>query len=347
MSELDNAMRALNKKFGEGSVAMGKGAFLCINRHTSGIFALDFAIGGGIPEGKIIEIYGELSSFKTRIALSAVAEVQKRGGKAAWIDAENSFDRVWATKCGVQVDDLILSVPESLEMAIDTIDTLVRTRELDLLVFDSIAAAPPAKEIETSADQHQMGIAAKQFNRMCRKLMHDLRPLNLQDETTYNKCAIILINQIREKIGVLWGDPETTPGGRGIGFFAHIRIRTRGSEWIKDGDEVMGRVVKFRVTKNKTAPPLTVGQFDAYKDARIDNEKAIINESIKRGIVKRTNAKGEVKEPNEEGRVKNAGNFYSYGKLKLIKGKTNFIDLLKDKKLLPKVQKELLDATNK
>lgn len=245
---LKEALKNIKKQFGDGSIMLlGDKPEINEDATSSGSLVLDHALGiGGYPKGRIIEIYGPESSGKTTIALHAIAEVQKAGGRAAFIDAEHAIDPGYAKRLGINVDELILSQPDSGEQALEIADLLVKSGTIDLVVVDSVAALVPQAELEGEMMDAQMGLQARLMSKALRKIAGNLSKSN---------CSIIFINQLREKIGVMYGNPETTPGGRALKFYSSIRIEVRRSEAIKKGSELIGNLVNLRVVKNKVAPP--------------------------------------------------------------------------------------------
>lgn len=290
---LDQVVKLLNKKYGQGTIAKFSDCPISkVERISSGSFSLDLELGGGFPKSAISEIYGDLSSGKTFIAKNIVKELQKnKKDSIAWIAIENdSFDVEWAKRIGVNTKNIYFAQPDSTEKSIDVVDGLVRSKELDLIIVDSIAAMAPMAEMEASASDWQMGLAARLNNKMVRKLQSALQPGDITKEETYNNCSIILINQVREKIGG-YGNPLVVPGGRGIGFACSIRVHLRRGEIYtkkEDGqDKITGHEVKFKVTKNKTYIPYRTGTFDIdLINAKIDNVKSIITYGILYGFIK-------------------------------------------------------------
>jgi len=331
MGELEKIINEINRQYPGSVMRLGKCAYTKKKRVSTGSFALDMATGGGIPEGSIIEMFGPLSSGKTFSALKLVAEVQKIGRKAAYIDLENAIDLEWCEKLGVNNKELIISQPSSAEQAIDTVDKLVRSRELGIIVIDSLASMTPLIEIESSAEDQQMGVAARLANKMVRKVQSALQPVDLGKGESYNRCIVVFINQIRMKIGVLYGNPETTPCGKGVGFCAAIRIRLSRKEWLQEGTGVnkktVGQVVAFKTVKNKTYEPFRVGTFNIYfKDGSIDNYASIIQYGIFYEYIKR------------------AGAIYTFEKKKF-KGKVALINHLKaHPKLVGKLKTDIKKA---
>jgi len=326
MGLLEQAMNDINKQYPGSIMRLGKCAYTTKNRVSTGSFALDMAIGGGIPEGSIVEIFGPLSSGKSFVSLKMIAEMQKLGRKAAILDLENSLDIKWCKKIGINTDDLIVSQPSSAEQAIDTLDKLVNSRELGIIVIDSIASMVPMVELETDAIDQQMGVAARLTNKMVRKVQSALQPKDLGDEESYNKCIVVFINQIRMKIGVMFGSPETTPGGKGVGFAADIRVRLSRKEWIQeknDAKKKTGQIVAFTVKKNKTYPPFKVGVFNIYfKTGSIGNYTSLIQYGIFYDFIKK------------------GGSSYAFDKKKF-RGKQALIKYLTDN---PKLTKQLKNS---
>lgn len=326
MGLLEQAMNDINKQYPGSIMRLGKCAYTKKNRVSTGSFALDIELGGGIPEGSIVELYGPLSSGKTFSALKMIAQVQKLGRKAAILDLENSIDINWCKKIGINTDELIISQPSSAEQAIDTTDKLVRSRELGIIVVDSLASMVPMVELETNAEDQQMGVAARLTNKMVRKVQSALQPVDLGDKESYNKCIVVFINQIRMKIGG-YGNPEVTPGGRGAGFAADIRIRLSRRDWIQEGTGVekrmIGQVCAFKTVKNKTYEPFRVGVFNIYfKDGSVDNYASIIQYGIFYDFIKR------------------GGAIYTFNKKKY-KGKGALIEYLTDN---PKITIQLKNS---
>lgn len=315
----------INKKYGIGTISKGSGNLLKINRLSSGIFTFDLACGGGIPQSSIIEFSGREQSAKTTTALKIIAEVQAKDLICAYIDVEHTLNPEWATKLGVDMNKLLIAQPDTAEKAIDIVDSLVRSKAIDLVVYDSLAAALPSEEEEKSAFDQQMGLLPRLYSKMCRKLASALQPDNIEDISTYNNTTIILINQIREQIGT-YHTPTIAPGGHALRHAARVRVEFKAADYIEQGTgelkERIGRVIKFRVIKNKTYKPYVSGQFDLYFDGTIDNDTSLINESVKQGIITR------------------AGSYYMYKNTK-IQGKDNLIQYLKDSSLIESLAEEI------
>ncbi|QIK57568.1 recombinase RecA [Erysipelothrix sp. HDW6A] len=252
---LDETIKQIEKQFGKGSIMkLGDRASVDIDAISSGSLALDAALGiGGYPKGRIIEIYGPESSGKTTLALHAIAEVQKTGGKAAFIDAENAIDPIYARNLGVKIDELILSQPDSGEQALEIVDVLVRSGAVDLVVVDSVAALVPQAELDGEMGDSNIGLQARMMSKAMRKLAG---PMNR------GNCTAIFINQLREKVGIMFGNPETTPGGRALKFYSSVRLDIRRSEQIKQGTDVVGNKANIKVVKNKVAPPFKAVQVE-------------------------------------------------------------------------------------
>ena len=252
---LNKALKKIEKNFGKGSIMrMGDAVDTQISTIPSGSLALDDALGvGGFPKGRIVEIYGPESSGKTTVALHAVAEVQKRGGTAAYIDAENAMDPAYATNLGVDIDSLLLSQPDTGEEGLAIADALVSSGAIDLVVIDSVAALVPRAEIDGEMGDAHVGLQARMMSQALRKLSGSINK---------TKTIALFINQIREKVGIMFGNPETTPGGRALKFYATIRLEVRRAEQIKDGADVIGNRVRIKVVKNKVAPPFKKAEVD-------------------------------------------------------------------------------------
>jgi len=245
---LEDTIKQIEKAYGKGSIMrLGDRSHVDVDAISSGSLALDAALGiGGYPRGRIIEIYGPESSGKTTLALHAIAECQKDGGRAAFIDAENAIDPVYAKNLGVNIDDLILSQPDSGEQALDIVDVLVRSGAVDLIVVDSVAALVPQAELDGEMGDAQVGLQARMMSKAMRKLSGAMNR---------SECTAIFINQLREKVGIMFGNPETTPGGRALKFYSSVRLDIRRSEQIKIGKDIVGNKANIRVVKNKVAPP--------------------------------------------------------------------------------------------
>lgn len=302
---LDAALKKIEKNFGKGAVMrMGDKVDTQISTVPTGSLALDAALGvGGYPRGRIIEIYGPESSGKTTVALHAVAEVQKRGGTAAYIDAENAMDPAYAQALGVDIDSLILSQPNTGEEGLQIADTLISSGAIDIVVVDSVAALVPRAEIEGDMGDSHVGLQARLMSQALRKLSGTI---------SKTKTIALFINQIREKVGVMFGNPETTPGGRALKFYSTIRLEVRRAEQIKQSSEVIGNRAKLKVVKNKVAPPFRVAEVDIMYGKGISQTGELIDMAVEKDIVDK------------------AGAWYSYGDDRIGQGRENAKQYLED-----------------
>ncbi len=280
---LQDAIKQIEKQFGKGSVMkLGDRAAVYVDVIPTGSLTLDMALGiGGYPKGRIIEIYGPESSGKTTLTLHAIAEVQKQGGTAAFIDAEHAIDPVYARNLGVNIDELILSQPDSGEQGLEIAETLVRSGAIDLVVVDSVAALVPQVELDGEMSDQQMGLQARLMSKALRKLS------GVMNKTD---CTIIFINQLREKIGVMFGNPETTTGGRALKFYSSVRIEIRKSEAIKNGSEIVGNKVNIKVVKNKVAPPFKATQVDIIYGKGISRDGEVLDLAVEKDIIDKSGA---------------------------------------------------------
>lgn len=310
---LQAALSQIEKQFGEGTIMfMGANRNLNVEHISTGSLMLDLALGiGGLPKGRIIEVYGAESSGKTTLCLHAVAEAQKAGGMAAFIDVEHALDPVYAKKLGVDTDNLLVSQPDTGEQALEIIETLVRSGAIDIVVLDSVAAMATRAEIDGDMGDAHVGVQARLMSQAMRKLTAVISKTN---------CIAIFINQIREKIGVMYGNPETTPGGRALKFYASVRIDVRKGEPIKDGSDIIGSRVKCKVVKNKVAPPFKTAEFDMLFGEGISKLGEIIDCAVEFDIIKKS------------------GSWFSYDDMKIGQGKDKVKDFLKDN---PKVCDEI------
>ena len=277
------AMEQIEKKFGKGAVMrLGENASMNIEHIKTGSLTLDIALGiGGIPKGRIVEIYGPESSGKTTVALHCVAEAQKAGGTAAFIDVEHALDPVYAANLGVDIDSLLVSQPDSGEQALEIAEALVRSGAIDIIVIDSVAALVTRGEIDGDMGDSHVGQLARLMSQALRKLTGALSKSN---------CAAIFINQLREKIGVMYGNPETTTGGRALKFYSSVRIDVRKGEPIKDGNEIIGNHTRAKIVKNKVAPPFKTAEFDIMYGTGISHIGEVIDVGVDVGVLKKSGA---------------------------------------------------------
>jgi recombination protein RecA len=321
--DLDSLLSTLQEKFGEGAIMkLGEVSKVHVAAVPTGSFSLDIALGvGGLPRGRIIEIYGPESSGKTTLALNVIAQAQKQGGRCAFIDAEHAMDPEYAARLGVRVNDLLISQPDNGEEALNILDSLVRSKIISVVVVDSVAALTPRAELEGDmGDQH--------VGRQARMMAQALRKLTAIANQT--QTMIIFINQLRMKIGVMFGNPETTPGGMALKFAASVRIDIRRIAQVKKGEEVVGNRVKAKVVKNKVAPPFKLAEFDIMFGEGISYESDVLNNAVNRGIVKKAGASMSF-----EGEKLGAG--FDNARLKL----------KEDKKLLGEIEKKILESIKK
>jgi len=280
LKALQAAMASIEKNFGHGSIMkLGDEQVDNVEVIRTGSIALDAALGvGGYPKGRIIEIFGPESSGKTTLAIHAIAEAQKAGGIAAFIDAEHAFDRFYAAKLGVDVDNLLISQPDNGEQALEIADQLIRSSAIDIIVIDSVAALTPKAEIEGEMGENKVGLQARLMSQALRKLTASISKTN---------TTCIFINQLREKIGVMFGNPETTTGGNALKFYASVRIDVRKASPIKEGDEIIGNLTKVKVIKNKVAPPFRRCEFDLYYGEGINHAGEVTDLGIATGVIKK------------------------------------------------------------
>ncbi len=276
-----NAIKNIEKIYGKGSVMrLGERPNIDIDTIPTGSLLLDEALGvGGYPKGRIIEIYGPESSGKTTLALHAIAEAQKKGGKAAFVDAEHSIDPVYASKLGVDIDELILSQPDSGEEALEITEMLAQSGEISIIVVDSVAALVPQAELDGVMADNQVGLQARLMSKAMRKLAGVLNKTS---------TTVIFINQLREKVGVMYGNPETTTGGRALKFYASVRIDIRRNEAIKNGNDIIGNTVKVKIVKNKVAPPFKSCNIDIIYGLGISSKGEVLDIAIEKGIIKKS-----------------------------------------------------------
>lgn len=315
LKALQVTMDKLEKTFGKGSIMkLGDGAVEAVEVIPTGSLTLDIALGiGGLPKGRIIEIYGPESSGKTTLAIHAIAEVQRQGGIAAIIDAEHAFDQFYAQKLGCDIENLLISQPDNGEQALEIADNLIRSGAIDLIVIDSVAALTPKAEIEGEMGDSQMGLQARLMSKALRKLTGSINKAG---------CCCIFINQLREKIGVMFGNPETTTGGNALKFYASVRCDIRRVGQIKDGENIIGNRTRVKVVKNKVSPPFKTAEFDIMYGEGISKMGEIVDLGVEKEVIKKS------------------GSWFSYGDTKLGQGRDAVKQLLSDN---PELAAELED----
>ncbi|MBU5590663.1 recombinase RecA [Clostridium sp. MSJ-4] len=305
LKAIEAAMSQIEKQFGKGSIMkLGEHNILTVDAVSTGCLDLDIALGiGGVPRGRVVEIYGPESSGKTTVALHIVAEAQRKGGAAAYIDAEHALDPSYAKVLGVDIDNLIVSQPDTGEQALEIAEALVRSGAVDVIVVDSVAALVPRAEIEGEMGDSHVGLQARLMSQALRKLAGSINK---------SKCVAIFINQLREKVGVMFGNPETTPGGRALKFYSSVRLDIRRIDSIKQGDDIVGNRTRVKVTKNKVAPPFKQAEFDIMYNGGISKEGNILDVGVKEEIVQKSGA------------------WFSYKDIRLGQGRENAKQYLKE-----------------
>ena len=311
LKALDAAMSQIERQFGKGSVVrLGSDTKMDVESIPTGSLALDVALGiGGVPKGRIIEVYGPEASGKTTLSLSIVAEAQKIGGAAAFIDAEHSLDPVYAKKIGVCTEDLLISQPDTGEQALEITEALVRSNAIDVIIVDSVAALVPRAEIEGEMGDSHIGLQARLMSQALRKLTAAI---------SKSKCTVIFINQLREKIGLMFGNPETTTGGRALKFYSSVRLDIRKIDIIKNGEHTIGNRTRVKVTKNKVAPPFKIVEFDIMYNEGISKEGNIIDIGVNEGIIEKSGA------------------WFSYKDIRMAQGRENVKVCLKENQEISK-----------
>ena len=316
-SALDRTLQQIEKNFGKGAIMKLNGDTTVHEGLSTGTLSLDLALGGyGIPRGRVVEMFGPESGGKTTLALHVVASAQRSGGVAAFIDAEHALDPTWVRKCGVKLEELLVSQPDTGEQAMEIVEMLVRSNAVDCIVVDSVAALVPRAELEGEMGQQHVGLQARLMSQSLRKLTGVIAK---------SKCIVIFINQIRDKIGVIYGSPETTPGGRALKFYSSIRIDIRRVTSIKEGENTIGNHVRAKVVKNKVAAPFKQAEFDIMFDGGISTEGDLIELAANEGILEKTGA------------------WFSYGQVRIGQGKENAKQFIKDNpELLTELRKAVL-----
>ncbi|WP_429598304.1 recombinase RecA [Sphingomonas zeicaulis] len=320
---LEAALAQIDRAFGKGSaMKLGSREKIEIEAVSTGSLGLDIALGiGGLPRGRIIEIFGPESSGKTTLALHAIAEAQKTGGTAAFIDAEHALDPVYAKKLGVDIDELIVSQPDTGEQALEIADTLVRSNAIDVLVIDSVAALVPRAEIEGEMGDSHVGLQARLMSQALRKITGSI---------SRSRCTVIFINQIRMKIGVMYGSPETTTGGNALKFYASVRLDIRRTGQIKDRDEIVGNTTRVKVVKNKVAPPFKQVEFDIMYGEGVSKTGEVLDIGVKAGLVEKS------------------GSWFSYDSIRIGQGRENAKSYLRDNpEVMTRLEKAIRSRTEK
>ncbi|MCX6737990.1 MAG: recombinase RecA [Candidatus Parcubacteria bacterium] len=317
--DLQETLEEIKKEFGEGAIMrLQEVEAVNVDSISTGSIFLDSALGvGGLPRGRIVEIYGPESSGKSTLAMHCAAEAQKKGGVAAFIDAEHALDPEYSKKLGVKIDELLISQPDSGEQGLQIVESLVRSNQVDIIIIDSVAALTPRKEIAGEIGDLQIGLQARLMSQGLRKL---------SGIASKSKTIIVFLNQTRMKIGIPFGNPETTPGGMALKFYASVRIRLQRTAQIKQGEDIIGSRIKAKIVKNKVAAPFKTAEFDIYYNEGISNTADIINAGLKYGVIKKS------------------GSWFAYGEEKLGQGMPGTKQALKDnKELMKKIKKDVLD----
>ena len=318
---LDAALAQIDRAFGKGSaMRLGSKDKIDIETISTGSLGLDIALGiGGLPRGRVVEVYGPESSGKTTLALHAVAEAQRAGGTAAFVDAEHALDPVYAKKLGVDIDNLIVSQPDTGEQALEIVDTLVRSNAVDILIVDSVAALVPRAEIEGEMGDSHVGLQARLMSQSLRKLTGSI---------SKSKCLVIFINQLRMKIGVMYGNPETTTGGNALKFYASVRLDIRRTGQIKDRDDIIGNTTRVKVVKNKLAPPFKQVEFDIMYGEGVSKIGEVLDLGVKAGLIEKS------------------GSWFSYDSTRIGQGRENAKQFLKDNpEMLDKIEQSIRGRT--
>jgi recombination protein RecA len=318
---LEAALAQIDRAFGKGSaMRLGSKEAIDIETISTGSLGLDIALGiGGLPRGRVVEIYGPESSGKTTLALHAVAEAQKNGGTAAFVDAEHALDPVYARKLGVDVENLIVSQPDTGEQALEIVDTLVRSNAIDILIVDSVAALVPRAEIEGEMGDSHVGLQARLMSQSLRKLTGSI---------SKSKCLVIFINQLRMKIGVMYGNPETTTGGNALKFYASVRLDIRRTGQIKDRDDIVGNTTRVKVVKNKLAPPFKQVEFDIMYGEGVSKVGEVLDLGVKAGLVEKS------------------GSWFSHDSVRIGQGRENAKQYLKENpELLARIEQQIRGRT--